>query len=86
MTSKPEISDGLRKLIGDRDKIEKGVHEKETADLRRVLRPFIEGFNYDPGHGDLDNEQPIHITVMLGDWRAARSVLASMELVRKQKL
>ena len=30
---------------------------------------FRDAFKYDPGHSDLDNEQPITITVTLGDWR-----------------
>lgn len=35
----------------------------------KAAAKFRDAFKYDPGHSDLDNEQPIHITVTLGDWR-----------------
>ncbi len=37
--------------------------------LADIARKFRDAFKYDPGHSDLDREQPIHITVTLGDWR-----------------
>ena len=37
--------------------------------LVEAARPFLEAFDYDPGHSDLDNEQPIAVHVTLGDWR-----------------
>lgn len=42
---------------------------REYADLKAAAIKFHDAFHYDPGHSDLDNEQPIHITVKLGDWR-----------------
>lgn len=36
-----------------------------------VIEKFTKGFTYDPGHSDLVDEQPINITVDLGDIRAA---------------
>lgn len=52
----------------DRDRIE---------DLEIALRPFVEAFAKvtNPGDSDLDNEQPYHITVTLGDLRLARRTL-----------
>jgi hypothetical protein len=50
----------------------------ENEALKEVLRPFFDGFSYDPGHSDLDNEQPISVRVQLGDWRRARRVLAAL--------
>ena len=37
--------------------------------LYGAARKFRDAFHCDPGHSDLDREQPIHITVTLGDWR-----------------
>lgn len=37
---------------------------------------FRDAFTYDPGHSDLDDEQPITITVTLGDWRRLNQALA----------
>lgn len=34
-----------------------------------AARRFRDAFTYDPGHSDLDDEQPISISVTLGDWR-----------------
>ena len=42
----------------------------DTLQLRNIAARFRNAFTYDPGHSDLDNEQPIHITVTLGDCRA----------------
>ena len=46
------------------DKLEQALRE-----LRRAATPFRDAFDYNPGHSDLDREQPITITVTLGDWR-----------------
>jgi len=40
-----------------------------VAALWKAANVFRQSFHYDPGHSDLDNEQPITITVMLGSWR-----------------
>jgi hypothetical protein len=37
---------------------------------------FRDAFTYDPGHSDLDNEQPINVRAKLGDWRALNMALA----------
>jgi hypothetical protein len=43
--------------------------KQELEALAAASKVFRHAFTYDPGHSDLDNEQPIHITVTLGDWR-----------------
>jgi hypothetical protein len=43
--------------------------------LSDAARKFLDAFKEDPGHSDLDNEQPIHITVTLGDLRRLRHAL-----------
>ena len=40
-----------------------------------ALQPFLDGYNYNPGDDDLDNEQPISIRVTLGDYRRLRSII-----------
>ena len=37
--------------------------------LHQVAKRFLDAFHENPGHSDLDREQPIHITVTLGDLR-----------------
>lgn len=78
-----DLIDGLRVIVQRRGyKIQQGdviVVERAIDALMRLAGPGDElkemaavirdAFKYDPGHSDLDNEQPIHISVTLGDWR-----------------
>lgn len=54
--------------------------------LERVILPLIKaivnGMVYDPGHSDLDAEQPIYVSMTLGDYRSARSLLYELEKER----
>lgn len=43
--------------------------------LFNAARVICESFTYDPGHSDLDDEQPIAIHCTLGDWRRLNSAL-----------
>ena len=45
--------------------------------LAEIAVRFRDAFNYDPGHSDLDREQPINISVTLGDWRDLNAALSS---------
>jgi hypothetical protein len=47
--------------------------------LYDAAKVFRDAFHYDPGHSDLDDEQPIHITVTLGDWRRLNYLLHEAE-------
>ena len=53
--------------------------EQQLECLERDITPLLEavlgGFIYDPGHSDLDDEQPIHVSMTLGDYRRARRLL-----------
>lgn len=52
----------------------------EVTDLKRVAdtaKKFRDAFTYD--HSDLDNEQPITITVTLGDWRELNRALSGLQ-------
>lgn len=44
-----------------------------------AAKVFRDAFHYNPGHSDLDNEQPITITVTLGDWRKLDWALRQIE-------
>jgi len=37
-----------------------------------LIHAIVEGMDYDPGHSDLDDEQPIHVSMTLGEYRKAR--------------
>jgi len=43
--------------------------------LRRLLLKVAAGYVDDPGTSDLDDIQPIHAQLDLGDWRLAKSLL-----------
>jgi hypothetical protein len=53
----------------------KATPEQQLGFLARDVAPLIEavcaGFTPDPGTSDLDNEQPIHVCIPLGEYRRA---------------
>ena len=51
----------------------------QKGDIAKAAQPFRDAFDYDPGHSDLDDEQPINITVTLGDWRRLDFALAILD-------
>jgi hypothetical protein len=56
--------------------------KKAKKSLYDAAKVFRDGFTYDPGHSDLDNEQPIHVRVTLGDWRRLDWELRQLESSR----
>ena len=44
----------------------------------KLATELRDGFTYDPGHSDLDNEQPIHLCTTLGTWRTLNFLLGSL--------
>jgi hypothetical protein len=44
-----------------------------------LVQKIVDGFTYDPGHSDLDDEQPVYISMTLGDYRQAVRVLHYLE-------
>lgn len=48
-------------------------------DVTPLVRAVKEGMEYDPGHSDLDDEQPIHVCIPLGEYRRARRLLIELE-------
>ena len=45
------------------------------ARLLLVTKAVDKGFDYDPGHSDLDDEQPIHVRMTLGRYREAHRLI-----------
>ncbi len=52
---------------------------KTMTECTKVLKAVVAGMDEDPGHSDLDNEQPIHVSMTLGDYRRAQSLLYELE-------
>jgi hypothetical protein len=46
-----------------------------ARNAKPLLQAIVDGFTYDPGHSDLDNEQPISVRMTLGDYRRASNLL-----------
>lgn len=40
--------------------------------VRLILRAILDGYDYNPGSSDLDDEQPINVRMTLGEYRRAR--------------
>ena len=55
------------------ERIQQAVREGDA----RFARIIMAGFDYNPGHSDLDDEQPIHVSITLGDYRKARRAAQS---------
>lgn len=52
------------------------IMHKKLLSLARAIR---HGFTPDPGHSDLDDEQPINVSITLGDYRTACILLTLVE-------
>ena len=50
-----------------------------SRDILPALLAITEGYDYTPGDSDLDDEQPIHVRMTLGDYRRARRVASQLE-------
>lgn len=44
---------------------------KPKGGVYTVVKAVCDGFEYDPGHSDLDDEQPIQVSMPLGTYRLA---------------
>ncbi len=52
-------------------------------DILPLLRTVVAGFIYDPGHSDLDDEQPIRVSMTLGDYRRALRLKFELNKISK---
>jgi hypothetical protein len=48
-------------------------------DVLPLLKAIVNGMYYDPGHSDLDNEQPVNVSIPLGAYRLAERLLYKLE-------
>jgi hypothetical protein len=65
---------------------DKGANRRKSKyhkDLLTVARRIRDAFNYNPGHSDLDREQPIHIRVTLGDWRDLNYLVTALDMYQE---
>lgn len=53
-----------------------------VRDVLPVLVAVTNGYTYDPGPSDLDDEQPINVRVTLGDYRRASRLKYELERVK----
>lgn len=50
-----------------------------APELLSSLKTAVAGFDYNPGHSDLDDEQPISLRITLGDYRRFCRLIAKAE-------
>lgn len=53
-----------------------GLLERHVVDHLQVI---ADGYDYDPGDSDLDDEQPIFVRMTLGDYRKMGSLLHELK-------
>ena len=46
-------------------------YENLIRNVDPIVREIKDGYDYDPGSSDLDNEQPISVRMTLGEYRNA---------------
>jgi len=49
-------------------------------DISLLIQAVCLGYEYNPGSSDLDDEQPIHVSMTLGDYRKAKCLLKRVRL------
>ncbi len=61
----------------EESKQRQAAHRKEKAERAAAsfLKIIVDGYDYNPGDSDLDDEQPIHVRMNLGDYRRAAALL-----------
>ena len=52
---------------------------RERHRYLHLLRTALDGYDYNPGDSDLDNEQPIYVRMTLKEYRALRSLMRDVE-------
>ena len=51
----------------------------QGIDVLPLIKAVANGMEYDPGHSDLDDEQPVHVVIPLGEYRRAVRLLHELE-------
>jgi hypothetical protein len=55
------------------------MSKSQKGTLARLMRVIVKGYHTDPGNSDLDNEQPIFVSMTLGDYRTAMRMAHELE-------
>lgn len=63
-----------RRALENKRSQERWRKEQAERKASSFLKIIVEGYSYDPGDSDLDDEQPIHVKMTLGDYRRARQL------------
>jgi hypothetical protein len=50
-----------------------------SRDVLPLLQAVKDGYDYDPGDSDSDDEQPIRVSITLGEYRRAVRLLPEVE-------
>jgi hypothetical protein len=72
MTTAQQLNDSFDSLSGKVLRC-----KKERDDALELLKRVAAGYDYNPGDSDLDDEQPIHVSMTLGDYRRIRRAVQS---------
>ena len=54
-------------------------NETTARYLVSLINSVVQGFTPDPGTSDLDDQQPVHLTIPLGEYRRAVRLLHELE-------
>jgi len=69
-------------VIRERERAEKARKAREQSrpiEILAALKAVVDGYDYNPGDSDLDNEQPISVRMTLGDYRRAARLKHELE-------
>lgn len=66
----------LAEMTAERGLDEAHANAGLMAGARELAQAVVDGFTYDPGTSDLDNEQPITVRMTLGQYRKAQAAIA----------
>ena len=69
LTDSAELEEQEAETRRQSDRADKAERERDEA-----VGLILSGFTYDPGHSDLDDEQPITVRMTLGDYRKVRNM------------
>ena len=74
-----EIFEIAKSITGSHAAGVRSGYDLLAKDVTPLVRAVVDGFDYNPGQSDLDNEQPIHVRMTLGDYRRAKRLLHQLE-------
>jgi hypothetical protein len=76
------MSEADAAVIRERERAEKARKAREQSrpiEILAALKAVVDGYDYNPGDSDLDNEQHISVRMTLGDYRRAARLKHELE-------